>query len=61
MDRTLKAIEGVRYSAQRYLEGLVVGVAANFTGFHRLLHETGLLQFRKDGLDVDRNVEGPWA
>jgi hypothetical protein len=47
VDRTFKAIENVRYSAQRYLKGLVVGVATNFTGFHRLLHGTELLQFGK--------------
>lgn len=38
MNRTLKAVERVRDSAERYLKRLVVGVAANFTGFHRVLH-----------------------
>ena len=38
MNCTLKAVECVRDSAERYLKCLVVGVAANFTGFHRVLH-----------------------
>jgi hypothetical protein len=37
MYRTLKTVEGVRNAAKRYLKRLVVGVAANFAGFH-LLH-----------------------
>jgi hypothetical protein len=39
MNCTFKAVEDVRYSAERDLKGLVVAVAANFTGFHRSLLE----------------------
>jgi hypothetical protein len=49
VDRTFKAIEDVRDSAERYLKGLVVSVPANFTGFHCLRHETELLKFEKMG------------
>jgi hypothetical protein len=39
MDSALEAVEDVRATAESDLKGLVVSVAANFTGFHDVLRE----------------------
>jgi hypothetical protein len=39
MDSALETVEHVRGTAEGDLKGLVVSVAANFTGFHDVLRE----------------------